>query len=115
LTSREARAFTQETLDHWRVPMAYEVLHIVNELVTNAVVHTTGIVTLSLDLRGQLVRIVVTDESKALPADRAADKGSTRGRGLILAAAMSRTWGAHDGDRGKVIWADVAIQRAAAH
>jgi anti-sigma regulatory factor (Ser/Thr protein kinase) len=93
--------------------MAYEVLHIVNELVTNAAVHTTGIVTLSLDRRGQLVRIVVTDESKVLPADRRPDQASTGGRGLILAAAMSRAWGVHDGDRGKIIWADVAIQRGA--
>jgi hypothetical protein len=91
--------------------MAYEVLHIVNELVTSAVIHTTGFVTLSLDRRGELVRIVVTDESKAQPADRGPHLASTGGRGLILAAAMSRTWGVHDGDRGKVIWADVALQR----
>jgi anti-sigma regulatory factor (Ser/Thr protein kinase) len=111
LSSRAARTFTRETLDEWRVPMAYEVLHVVNELVTNAVVHTAGPVTLALDLRGEVVRIVVADESKVLPAERAPDLASTGGRGLILVAAMSRTWGVRDRDGGKTVWADVAIER----
>jgi anti-sigma regulatory factor (Ser/Thr protein kinase) len=111
LSSRAARLFTQETLEEWRVPMTDDVLHVVDELVTNAVVHTTGPVTLALDLRGRVVRIVVADESNALPTERAPNLTSTEGRGLILVAAMSRTWGVRDRDGGKTVWADVALHR----
>jgi two-component sensor histidine kinase len=91
--------------------MAYEVLHVVNELVTNAVLHTTGPVTLALDLRGPVVRIVVDDESKALPAEGTPGLTSTRGRGLLIVAALARTWGVRDRDGGKTVWADVDLRR----
>jgi anti-sigma regulatory factor (Ser/Thr protein kinase) len=96
--------------------MAYEVLHVVNELVMNAAVHTTGPVTLALDLRGDTVHIVVTDDSKASPTERMPNSaGSAAGRGLMLVAAMSSAWGFHDRVGGKTVWADVAIQRGGGH
>ena len=68
---------------------------------------------MALDLRGQPVRIVVADESKALPAERPADLGSTGGRGLIMVAVMAHAWGVRDREDGKTVWADVTIQRDA--
>lgn len=87
--------------------MAYEVLLVVNELVTNAIVHAAGTVTLALDLQDQTVRIVVADDSAILPTERAPDLGSTGGRGLILVASMSLEWGVIEQGGGKTVWADL--------
>jgi hypothetical protein len=54
----------------------------------------------------------VADESNALPNERAPNPTSIGGRGLILVAAMSRTWGVRDRDGGKTVWADVAVPGA---
>jgi two-component sensor histidine kinase len=105
-----AREFTRETLDAWRIPMAYEVLLVVNEMVTNAVIHTTGPVSLVLDLRDGTIRVAVSDDSSARPVKHVSDPPQS-GRGLILVAAMSRDWGVREHDGGKLVWADVAIER----
>jgi two-component sensor histidine kinase len=91
--------------------MAYEVVLIVNELVTNAVVHTVGSVMLTLDVKPESVRVVVSDSSDTLPRQRAQDLSAVGGRGLALVAAMSDDWGVHERDGGKVVWADVPIAR----
>jgi hypothetical protein len=85
LSSRE---FARETLDQWRLPSIYEVVLIVNELVTNAIIHSTGTIMLSLDLQPDAIR------------------------GLALVAALSMNWGIYERLGGKVIWADVALDRA---
>jgi two-component sensor histidine kinase len=106
-----ARQFTRETLEQWQVPPQQEValILVVNELVTNAVVHTDGTVLLTLVLRDDAVRVVVGDDSAALPRERERDLEATAGRGLALVAAMSRRWGVHEEEGGKTVWAEVAV------
>ena len=89
--------------------MAYEVVLIVNELVTNAVIHTDSAVMLTLDLQDAAVRIVVGDDSAALPTERDRDLDATGGRGLALVAAMSHEWGVNEREGGKTVWADVIV------
>jgi anti-sigma regulatory factor (Ser/Thr protein kinase) len=107
-----ARTFGREMLHDWHIPVVDDVVLVVNELVTNAVIHASGPIMLSLDRRKDAVRIVVSDNSAALPTERRRDPDALGGRGLALVAAMSTDWGVQQRDRGKTVWADVAVDGA---
>jgi anti-sigma regulatory factor (Ser/Thr protein kinase) len=109
LSPLAARDFARDTLDQWDLAESYDVVLIVNELVTNAVIHATGTVTLSLDLHDGTVRIMVGDEATGVPIRRDRDASAEEGRGLALVAAMSLRWGVHERPGGKTVWADVAV------
>jgi anti-sigma regulatory factor (Ser/Thr protein kinase) len=107
-----ARNFARDMLDEWRIPAAYEVALIASELVTNAVIHTSGTITLSLGLRDDAVRIVCTDDNAgAIPIRRGRVRATENGRGLILVGALSFEWGVEEHAGGKTVWADVALRR----
>ena len=55
------------------------------------------------------VRIQVEDGSSALPAARHAAPLDQGGRGLWLVEALAVRWGAFTTDRGKCVWAEVAL------
>jgi anti-sigma regulatory factor (Ser/Thr protein kinase) len=106
-----ARAFTRETLAHWRLNAWYdEIALIVNELVTNALIHAGGAITLELHRLDQSVRAVVADDSVALPTERPPEIDRESGRGLHLVAAFARAWGTYSvPSGGKAVWAEIKI------
>jgi PAS domain-containing protein/anti-sigma regulatory factor (Ser/Thr protein kinase) len=106
-----ARRFTARTLRSWRIgDVADAVLLVVSELVTNALVHTQGPVRLDLTLRGDKVRICVTDSSPRAPAKPVlVDWESTGGRGLLLVEAMSEAFGSMPVAGGKQVWSEIAV------
>lgn len=82
---------------------------IVSELVTNAVQHGEGEITLSLAPTADGIRVGVHDHGDGRPEPRPTDARSTRGRGLQLVEILSAVWGvAPTGDSGKTVWAQVA-------
>ncbi|MBB1245192.1 serine/threonine-protein phosphatase, partial [Streptomyces durbertensis] len=106
-----ARRFTLRTLRSWGVEEeADEVLLVVSELVTNAVVHTQGPVNLDLTLAGDRLRVAVSDASPRSPAKPTSlDWEATGGRGLLLVEAMSASWGSVPISGGKQVWGEVAL------
>ncbi|MFI6559152.1 SpoIIE family protein phosphatase [Streptomyces sp. NPDC050534] len=106
-----ARRFTARTLRGWQVgEVADAVLLVVSELVTNALVHTQGPVRLDLALRGDQVRVCVTDSSPRAPAKPViVDWESTGGRGLLLVEAMSEAFGSMPVAGGKQVWSEIAV------
>ncbi|MGW6906288.1 SpoIIE family protein phosphatase [Streptomyces sp. NPDC054940] len=108
-----ARRFTARTLRRWKVAEAADgVLLVVSELVTNALMHTQGSVRLDLILRGDLVRVSVTDASPRAPAKPViVDWESTGGRGLLLVEAMSDTFGSVPVAGGKQVWSEIRVPR----
>ncbi|SHI49454.1 SpoIIE family protein phosphatase [Streptomyces sp. 3214.6] len=106
-----ARRFTARTLRRWQVQEAGDaVLLVVSELVTNALVHTQGPVRLDLVLRGDLVRVGVSDASPRAPAKPViVDWESTGGRGLMLVEAMSESFGSVPVAGGKQVWSEIAV------
>ena len=71
---------------------------VVSELVTNAVIHGHGAITLKLRVDGDGVYGEVVDEGGGFVwhvRERGSDK--LDGRGLLIVAALSRRWGIHDG------------------
>ncbi|MFI7501505.1 SpoIIE family protein phosphatase [Streptomyces sp. NPDC049687] len=106
-----ARRFTARTLRRWKVPAAADaVLLVVSELVTNALVHTQGPVRLDLVLRGDRVRVSVSDSSPRAPAKPViVDWESTGGRGLMLVEAMSESSGSVPVAGGKQVWSEIVV------
>lgn len=106
-----ARRFTSRTLRRWRVEdVADEVLLVVSELVTNALVHTQGPVRVDLTLRGDRVRVCVIDSSPRAPAKPViVDWESTGGRGLLLVEAVSEAFGSMPVAGGKQVWSEIVV------
>jgi PAS domain-containing protein/anti-sigma regulatory factor (Ser/Thr protein kinase) len=108
-----ARRFTARTLRRWQVEEATDpVLLVVSELVTNALVHTQGPVRLDLMLRGDRVRVCVSDSSPRAPAKPViVDWESTGGRGLLLVEAMSESFCTVPVAGGKQVCSEIAVPR----
>ncbi|MFF7737543.1 ATP-binding protein [Streptomyces sp. NPDC007984] len=118
---REARRFTQRTLDQWDMGERFDdVCLVVSELVTNALRH--GLPANSACTRGReaAVRLhlmrwterlvcAVRDPSHDSPVARETDDFSAEsGRGLFLVDSFSDSWGWHPlagALDGKVVWA----------
>lgn len=109
----QARRLTARTLRGWRVTEpgdVDDVVLMVGELVTNAVVHGAGPVRLALRLDGRRLLAEVRDADPALPALPAlpaaagAPDWAEAGRGLLLVAALAAEHGARPERDGKTVW-----------
>ncbi|MEU5100512.1 SpoIIE family protein phosphatase [Streptomyces sp. NPDC020996] len=93
---------------------------ILSELITNAIRHATGRITVRLLRRvpkddsaaGTLI-IEVSDGSSTSPRLRRAKVTDEGGRGLFLVARFAERWGTRYTPTGKVIWAEQPLHHAA--
>ncbi|MFD0906104.1 ATP-binding protein, partial [Actinomadura sediminis] len=93
-----ARALTAGALRDWRVADpddADDIVLIVDELVTNAVLHGAAPIRLRLHLHGRRLTGEVTDGRAAAPPPAPADVPlwHEAGRGLLLVAALATEYG----------------------
>jgi anti-sigma regulatory factor (Ser/Thr protein kinase) len=101
-----ARAEVTSWLDeHGLTSDRDDVIVVLSELVTNAVVHTTRPPTLLAVARDGHVRVEVHDEDGRGP-EIAEVAGSSGGFGLRLVAKLSDRWGWSPTSTGKVVWAE---------
>ncbi len=71
---------------------------VVSELVTNAVVHGRGAITLRIRVDGDRVYGEVVDEGGGFEWEvRERGPDAVTGRGLMIVDALSRRWGIHEG------------------
>ena len=85
-----------------------EVVLVVSELVTNAVVHAASAVDFTVRVNDEVVRIEVADRGSGTPERRRTDGATAGGHGLNLVDESSSAWGVEarpDGLTGKVVWA----------
>ena len=77
-----------------------------SELVTNAVMHGCGPITVLMEYDGDGLGVTVCDGEPALPAVPEPDPLSLGGRGLHLVAALSDDWGVEPASSGpgKNVW-----------
>ena len=110
-----ARRLTRDRLTGWSIAddTCDTAALVVSELVTNALVHTQGPVRLDLILRGDRVRVCVSDSSPRAPAKPViVDWESTGGRGLLLVEAMSDAFGSVPVAGGKQVWSEIVVPEA---
>jgi anti-sigma regulatory factor (Ser/Thr protein kinase) len=78
---------------------------VISELVTNAVRHGYGQITMHLEVAPDRVVVGVQDEGAGQPAPRQPDVSEVNGRGLALVAMLATEWGVRPGPGGgKVVW-----------
>lgn len=99
------RRFLESTLRVWGCPHLQETAALLaSEVLTNAVRHARGSVSLRLRLSDQELIIEVADQSRRLPVPRVVDAFAESGRGLFLVEALSSSWGAVPTVYGKTVW-----------
>ncbi|WRQ81434.1 SpoIIE family protein phosphatase [Streptomyces sp. MUM 178J] len=102
----QARSLTTEQLDAWDLEdLAFTAELIVSELVTNAIRHASGPVSLRL-IRDVNLIFEVSDGSHTSPHLRRAHTNDEGGRGLFLVAQFAQRWGTRYTTDGKTIWAE---------
>ncbi|HYD08670.1 MAG TPA: SpoIIE family protein phosphatase [Acidimicrobiales bacterium] len=104
-----ARHFVSDVLADWGDDLVATAELLVSEVVTNAVLHSTGPVELRIVCDVDRVRIAVADESGERPASMpdVVDLEATSGRGLLLVDALSVGWGVEPWGVGKRVWFDL--------
>jgi two-component sensor histidine kinase len=84
---------------------------IVSELITNAIKHACGPISLRLIHERTLI-CEVSDASNTSPRLRRALGMDEGGRGLFLVAQVAQRWGTRYTSTGKTIWAEVQLPGA---
>ncbi len=108
----EARRQVRAAIRSWGVSVDPEdAVLLTSELVTNAIRREPGqAVVLVITLSCDQLRVDVHDTSRSLPrvADVPAD--AETGRGLLLVAALSASWGCYPTPTGKAVYFTLAFQ-----
>ena len=105
-----AREHVAALLRQWRTrdDTRYNAMLLVSELVTNAVRHATGPITVRLIRSGHGLLCEVGDTGNGRPRLKRADLLDDGGRGLSVVHRLTTRWGVRWTDPGKVVWAEVA-------
>ncbi|MFE4676285.1 SpoIIE family protein phosphatase [Streptomyces sp. NPDC056723] len=102
----EARERSVSQLQVWGMQAAaFTTELIVSELVTNAIRHASGPISLRL-IREHTLICEVSDTSSTSPHMRRASFTEEGGRGLFLVAGVAQRWGTRYTADGKTIWAE---------
>lgn len=111
-----ARGVVRQLLDGELHPDALDTAELcVSELVTNAILHASTDVELSVTLARQRVRLAVRDQSSDLPTLERHTSTASTGRGLAMVIAIADAWGIERHDyRGKTVWCELAESSASA-
>jgi anti-sigma regulatory factor (Ser/Thr protein kinase) len=107
----EARQAAQAWLAGLRFPCEWldDLLLIVSELVTNAVIHAETRLRLVIHYDGRRVLTEVFDGDPRLPV-RADETAQIGGRGLFIVERLSNRWGSDLVGGGKRVWAELAMR-----
>jgi anti-sigma regulatory factor (Ser/Thr protein kinase) len=105
------RAIRERFADGLGCERTEELSLVVTELVSNAVLHGQGAITLGLRVDGDRVYGEVVDEGGGFEHEvRERGPEDFTGRGLLIVAALSNRWGIHEGTTH--VWFELAIPDA---
>ncbi|MFI9584064.1 ATP-binding protein [Streptomyces sp. NPDC052236] len=97
----------------WGVPLdkekQYAVKLVVSELVTNAILHAEGFISVGLYLNEERLLVVVHDSNPTLPRHRRPTTDDETGRGLALVGHFATRSGWEPTAGGKRVWAEFAV------
>jgi len=108
----EARCQVEAAIRAWDAPVDVSTaVLLTSELVTNAVKHTAGeTVVLAITCACGQFHVDVHDTSSCLPAIVDGPADAEAGRGLILVASLSTSWGYYPTAAGKAVYFTLAFQ-----
>jgi len=106
------RYFIRDRLAEWSVDpdIVETAILLASELVTNAVRHGRGRVSVRLRLGCSRLYLEVDDEGSSAPEPRTAEDDDEGGRGLQLVTVLAEAWGARPLDRGKSVWCALRLR-----
>ncbi|MBT2451388.1 SpoIIE family protein phosphatase [Streptomyces sp. ISL-43] len=108
----DIRAAATRQLAHWGLEEhAFAAELLLSELVTNAIRYGTEPIQVRL-VHDRTLICEVSDGSSTAPHMRRATNTDEGGRGLFLVAQLAQSWGTRYTPRGKVIWAECALDAA---
>ena len=108
-TPAAARAVAREAVERGRATVRIDdVALVVSELVTNAVLHGAGDITLHLTVEQSTVHVEVIDADPVTPEAVEIAPDAESGRGLLLVSKVAKRWGVEPAGTGKVVWAELA-------
>lgn len=104
-----ARQYVEDHSDHLPAELIADAQLLVSEIVTNALRHGRGAITLRVRLDEPRLGIAVTDEGPGVPTQRDPGIEEASGRGLLIVDAVARAWGVDSvpGADGKTVWFDI--------
>ncbi|GFE17882.1 hypothetical protein Sgleb_59290 [Streptomyces glebosus] len=106
----QARRSAAGRLAEWGLEdLAFSTELIVSELVTNAIRHASGPISLRM-IRARTLICEVSDSSSTSPHLRHARTTDEGGRGLFLIARYAERWGTRYTAQGKIIWAEQPLR-----
>jgi len=112
----EGRRFVSHHLRRWELEsLVSDAELLTSELVTNAVLHARGDVTLTVAVAEGVAEIGVSDRSTARPESRPGTWRAEGGRGLRLVDLVAREWGVVTVEGGKQVWFRLDIDSRWAH
>jgi anti-sigma regulatory factor (Ser/Thr protein kinase) len=103
----QARRVVRQVLDHVTSEDVTDTAELlVSELVTNAITHGKGMVTLSIDCADDLLSVTVGDDEPTVPQLQPERLMALGGRGLRMIDALASAWGVNPrvGSPGKDVW-----------
>ena len=106
-----ARSFVSSTLAQWDREDRDKVVPLMtSEIVSNAVRHAAGSVTLEVTLlNGEELRVEVRDGSPDAPVIRRSNPGGIGGHGLTIVESLARRWGVERFEDSKVVWFEATV------
>ncbi len=112
LAPRRAREVVQQALEPLGVgALQDDVLLVISELVTNAVVHGGAAPALVLRVGDERLVVEVHDPSPVVPQPLVADPARIGGWGLGLVARLTDRWGVKGTELGgKAVWAEFELE-----
>ncbi len=100
----EARAVVRRSMEPSDDDLVTLAVLLVDEVVTNAVVHGLGPIDLAVDVDEERVKVMVGDRSDVPVSPRRAAPYAEGGRGLSIVDAVASRWGVFARVPGKAVW-----------
>ncbi|MHB8681710.1 MAG: ATP-binding protein [Acidimicrobiales bacterium] len=101
----QGRHFVVSALEQWgRLDQARRAELPTAELLSNALFHARGAVSVVVLADEQLVRVEVHDRSVEEPVARRRQRAAETGRGMLLVDSICDRWGSEVGPDGKCVW-----------
>jgi serine/threonine-protein kinase RsbW len=104
-----ARQALRDCHANWPDETLHATLTVLSELVTNAVVHGDGVITVAIECRSDAVAVAVGDDGEGGPRIRNCSADADSGRGMVVVDSLASEWGVRpssDG-AGKAVWARI--------